>query len=167
MNVKVLILMGSDSDLPMMKPAVDMLNKFEIPFEITVSSAHRSPVRTKSLIRAAEEGDVQVIIAAAGGAAHLAGVVAAETILPVVGVPIDSSTLDGLDALLSTVQMPPGIPVATMGIGKWGATNAGILAAQLISLNDDDMKGRLKQHKIDMAKGVEAKAARLKEKLQE
>jgi phosphoribosylaminoimidazole carboxylase PurE protein len=167
MNAQVLILMGSDSDLPTMIPAVEMLKKFDIPFEITVSSAHRSPERTKDLIRQAEAGGVKVIICAAGGAAHLGGVVAAETTLPVIGVPIDASSLQGLDALLATVQMPPGIPVATVSIGKWGAANAAILATQIIALSDEAARRKLEQHKADMAAGVEEKAERLKKKLAE
>jgi phosphoribosylaminoimidazole carboxylase PurE protein len=167
MNAQVLILMGSDSDLPTMTSAVDMLKKFEISFEITVSSAHRSPERTKALVRQAEAGGIKVIICAAGGAAHLAGVVAAETTLPVIGVPIDASSLQGMDALLATVQMPPGIPVATVSIGKWGAANAAILATQIIALSDEAAKRQLKKHKVDMAAGVEEKADRLKKKLAE
>ena len=167
MKVDALILMGSDSDLPMMTPAIDMLRKFEVSFEITVSSAHRSPERTHRLVKEAEAGGAKVIIAAAGGAAHLAGVIAATTTLPVIGVPINSSTLDGMDALLATVQMPPGIPVATMGIGKWGAYNAGILAAQIIAVSDEAMKARLLAHKQEMADGVEKKAERLQDKLSE
>ena len=165
MSAKVLILMGSDSDLPMMMPALDTLKKFGIEFDINVSSAHRTPERTRNFVENAEKNGVQVIIAAAGGAAHLAGVVAAESILPVIGVPIDASSLQGMDALLATVQMPPGIPVGTMAIGKWGATNAAIYAAQIIATGDDAMKEKIKQHKVDMAAGVEKKAAKLKEKL--
>lgn len=165
MSASILILMGSDSDLTVMKPAIEMLEKFGVDFDITVSSAHRSPERTKRLVKQAESGGTKVIIAAAGGAAHLAGVIAAETVMPVIGVPIDSSPLNGIDALLATAQMPPGIPVATMGIGKWGAANAAILAAQIIALSDAALRKKLKQHKVDMADGVEAKAEQLKEKL--
>ena len=167
MGAKVLILMGSDSDLPMMRPALDTLKKFNIEFDVNVSSAHRTPERTRKLVEEAEAGGAMVIIAAAGGAAHLAGVVAAESTLPVIGVPIDSSPLNGMDALLATAQMPPGIPVATMSIGNWGATNAAILATQIIALSDHDAKAMIKQHKLDMVSGVEKKAAKLKEKLAE
>lgn len=165
MTAPILILMGSDSDLPVMQPAVETLEKLSIDFDITVSSAHRSPERTRRLVKHADSGGTKVIIAAAGGAAHLAGVIAAETVLPVIGVPIDSSPLNGIDALLATAQMPPGIPVATMGIGKWGAANAAILAAEILALSDSNVKKRLKQHKVDMADGVELKAERLREKL--
>lgn len=167
MGAKVLILMGSDSDLPMMTSALDTLKKFEIEFDINVSSAHRTPERTRKLVEEAEANGAMVIIAAAGGAAHLAGVVAAETILPVIGVPIESSPLKGMDALLSTAQMPPGIPVATMSIGAWGATNAAILATQIIALSDESARAKMKQHKLDMIAGVEKKAKKLKEKLAE
>src|SRR5580765_6757464 len=126
--------MGSDSDAPTMQPAADVLKEFGIASEMTVASAHRSPARVMRLVADAPSRGVKVFIVGAGAAAHLGGVVAAHTILPVIGVPIDSSALKGLDALLSTVQMPPGVPVATVSIGKPGATNAGILAAQMIAL---------------------------------
>ncbi len=132
MKPKVLIIMGSDSDLPIMEEAEKVLKKFKIPYDTTVASAHRSPKRTVKLTTEAEKKGIEVIIAGAGSAAHLAGVIAAHTILPVIGVPIDSSPLKGIDALFSTVQMPPGIPVATMAIGKAGAKNAAILAAQIL-----------------------------------
>jgi phosphoribosylaminoimidazole carboxylase PurE protein len=165
MNAQVLIILGSDSDLPVMKPALEMLDKFEIAYEVEVSSAHRSPERTRRLVAEAEAAGIESIIAAAGGAAHLAGVVAAQTTLPVIGVPIDSSPLKGIDALLSTAQMPPGIPVATMGVGSWGAANAAILAARIIALSNADVRKRLIKHKGDMAEGVEKKAERLKDNL--
>src|ERR1051326_4886852 len=126
-NVMVSIVMGSDSDLEIMNEAARILKEFAIPYEIDVTSAHRSPARTAEYARKAAERGVRVIIAGAGGAAHLAGVIAAETILPVIGVPIPSTSLQGLDSLLSIVQMPAGIPVATVAIGKPGAANAGIL----------------------------------------
>ncbi|MBI4680122.1 MAG: 5-(carboxyamino)imidazole ribonucleotide mutase [Nitrospirae bacterium] len=132
MKSKVLIVMGSDSDLPIMEEAEKVLKEFKIPYDITIASAHRSPKRTVKLTAEAEKKGIEVIIAGAGSAAHLAGVIAAHTILPVIGVPIDSSPLKGVDALFSTVQMPPGIPVATMAIGKSGAKNAAILAAQIL-----------------------------------
>ncbi|GBE04057.1 N5-carboxyaminoimidazole ribonucleotide mutase [bacterium BMS3Abin09] len=163
MKVKVLILMGSDSDLPIMKAAAKMLDDFKISYYMTVSSAHRTPERTVKLIRDAEKGGVQVIIAGAGASAHLAGVVAAHTILPVVGVPIDSSPLEGVDALFATVQMPPGIPVATMAVGKSGAKNAGILAAQIIGLSDKKIAIALKAFKKKMAAEVVRKAKKVEE----
>ena len=135
-QISVLILMGSDSDAPVMQAAVDVLRELGIPCEMTVASAHRSPERVMRLVREAPGRGVKVFIVGAGAAAHLAGVVAAHTTLPVIGVPIDSSALKGLDALLSTVQMPPGVPVATVSIGKPGATNAGVLAAQISALGD-------------------------------
>src|SRR3954470_22648072 len=134
--IDVLILMGSDSDAPIMQAAVDVMQELGISSEMTVASAHRSPERVMRLVREAHNRGVKVFIVGAGAAAHLAGVVAAHTTRPVVGVPIDSSALKGLDALLSTVQMPPGVPVATVAIGKPGATNAGVLAAQMIALRD-------------------------------
>jgi phosphoribosylamine--glycine ligase len=152
------IVMGSDSDLNVMKGAVDILRKFNIPFEITVASAHRSPQKSMEFALTAKNRGIRVLIAGAGHAAHLAGVLAAHTTIPVIGVPIDSSCLQGLDALLSTVQMPPGIPVATMSIGKPGATNAAILAAQILALSDERMAERLEAYKREMAEQVEQKA---------
>jgi phosphoribosylamine--glycine ligase len=153
--------MGSDSDAPIMQGAVDILREMEIPCEMTVASAHRSPERVMRLVREAPGRGVRVFIIGAGAAAHLAGVVAAHTSLPVIGVPIDSSALKGLDALLSTVQMPPGVPVATVSIGKPGATNAGVLAAQILALSDPAVATRVAQYKIKLAEKVEAAAARL------
>ena len=138
---KVAIVMGSDSDLPIMQKAVDMLKKLEIEFEVRVLSAHRTPEACAFFSRTAEENGFGVIIAAAGKAAHLAGAIAANTTLPVIGVPVKSSTLDGLDALLSTVQMPSGMPVATVAID--GAENAAILAGQIISLTDASLAKRI------------------------
>jgi phosphoribosylamine--glycine ligase len=157
------IVMGSDSDLPVMEEAAAMLKKFGIPFEMTVASAHRSPERAMVFAADARNRGMSVIIAGAGHAAHLAGVLAAHTILPVIGVPIDSSSLQGLDALLSTVQMPPGIPVATMALGKSGARNAGILAAQMLALGDPELAARIDRFKKDMASEVERKAQKLKD----
>ncbi len=156
------ILMGSDSDLPVMQEAVDVLKAFGIPCEVTVSSAHRTPARTSRYARSAERRGIKIIIAGAGAAAHLAGFVAAETTLPVIGVPIDSSALKGLDALLSTVQMPGGVPVASMAIGKAGARNAGVFAAQVLSLSDARLRTRLREYRKEMAKAVEKKARRVK-----
>ncbi len=155
------IVMGSDSDLSVMERSARLLKKMDIPFEITVASAHRTPERATAYSATARERGLKVIIAAAGMAAHLAGVLAAHTTLPVIGVPIDASALNGLDALLSTVQMPPGVPVATMGIGKPGATNAAILAAQIIGVSDEKVARTLADLKKDMAAQVEAKAAKI------
>jgi phosphoribosylamine--glycine ligase len=158
---KVSIVMGSDSDLPVMQGAVAMLKKFDITYEITVASAHRSPDKAARLAAEARRRGIKVIIAGAGHAAHLAGALAAQTSLPVIGVPIDSSCLQGLDALLSTVQMPPGIPVATVSIGKSGAQNAGILAAQILAVEDAGTAALLDAYKKEMSVQVEEKAARL------
>lgn len=158
---KVGIVMGSDSDLAVMQEAANILKKFEIPYEMTVASAHRSPQRAADFAGSAVKKGIKVIIAGAGHAAHLAGVLAAHTRLPVIGVPIDSSCLQGLDALLATVQMPPGIPVATMAIGKSGARNAGILAAQIIATADPALGNKLNRFKQDMARQVEQKAKKV------
>jgi len=161
---QVLILMGSDSDAEVMSAAVDALTELGITSRMTVASAHRSPARVLRLIDEAHTGGVRVFIVGAGAAAHLAGVVAAHTTRPVIGVPIDSSALKGLDALLSTVQMPPGVPVATVAIGKPGATNAGVLAAQMIALADPAVAARLEAYKTKLAEKVEAAARRLESK---
>lgn len=158
---QVLILMGSDSDAPVMQAAVETLNEFGISSEMTVASAHRSPSRVMRLVEEAPGRGVKVFIVGAGAAAHLGGVVAAHTILPVIGVPIDSSALKGLDALLSTVQMPPGVPVATVSIGKPGATNAAVLAAQMLGVADSAMAKKLHDYKKKLADKVEAAAAKL------
>ena len=152
------IVMGSDSDLGVMTEATKILKQFQVPYEITVASAHRSPARAAEFATSARDRGVRVIIAGAGHAAHLAGVIAAHTTIPVIGVPIDSSCLQGLDALLSTVQMPPGIPVATVSIGKSGARNAGILAVQMLALTDESLQGQLAGFKQDMADKVAQKA---------
>lgn len=156
------ILMGSDSDLPVMEEAAKMLRAFNIPYEITISSAHRTPKRTSDYAKNAEKRGIRVIIAGAGAAAHLAGFIAAETTLPVIGVPIDSSSLNGLDSLLAIVQMPGGVPVASMAIGKAGAKNAGIFAAEILSVADEKLREALKRHRKEMAKQVEEKAKKLK-----
>lgn len=158
----VSIVMGSDSDLEIMREAGKALDEFSIAYEIDVTSAHRSPDRSADFAKKAAARGIKVIIAAAGGAAHLAGVIAAHTILPVIGVPIPSTSLNGMDSLLSTVQMPPGIPVATVAIGKWGATNAGILAAQMLGLADENIAKKLHGHKEKLARGVEEKSKKLK-----
>ncbi len=156
------ILMGSDSDLPVMEEAANVLKAFNVPYEITVSSAHRTPKRTLEYARSAESRGIKVIIAGAGSAAHLAGFLAAETTLPVIGIPIDSSPLKGLDSLLSTVQMPGGVPVASMAIGKAGAKNAGIFAVQILATGDASLREALKRHREEMASQVEEKAKKLK-----
>ena len=161
-NVQVMILMGSDSDAPVMQAAADVLDQLGVSHDTTVASAHRSPQRVLQQIEEAHARGVQVFIVGAGAAAHLAGVVAAHTSKPVVGVPIDSSALKGLDALLSTVQMPPGVPVATMAVGKPGATNAGVLAAQIVAVGNTTVASALGQYKQALADKVEQAAARLK-----
>jgi len=158
---QVLILMGSDSDAAVMSTAADVLKELGIESRMTVASAHRSPARVMRLVEEAHKEGVRVFIVGAGAAAHLAGVVAAHTTLPVIGVPIDSSALKGLDALLSTVQMPPGVPVATVAIGKPGATNAGVLAAQMIALADQAVAACLGTYKRRLEEKVEAAAKRL------
>ena len=157
------IIMGSDSDLPTMQEAANVLKKFEIPYEIGVYSAHRSPHRTAEYVRSARERGLKLIIAGAGASAHLAGVTAAETTIPVIGVPIDSSPLSGFDALMSTVQMPPGVPVATMGVGKSGATNAGIFAVQVLALSDDGLMRKLADYKEQLEKAVAEKSRKIQE----
>ena len=164
-NPAVGIVMGSDSDLSVMQETVAVLKKFGIPYEITVASAHRSPERATEFAATARNRGVHVIIAGAGHAAHLAGAMAAHASLPVIGVPIDSSCLQGLDALLSTVQMPPGIPVATVSIGKSGARNAGILAAQILALNDEALRDKLEAFKQDMAAKVVDKAKKIEDSI--
>jgi phosphoribosylamine--glycine ligase len=161
-EITVLILMGSDSDAPVMQGAVDVLRELQIPCSMTVASAHRSPERVMRLVKEAPSRGVKLFVIGAGAAAHLAGVVAAHTTLPVIGVPIDSSALKGLDALLSTVQMPPGVPVATVSIGKPGATNAGVLAAQILALGDSSIAGRLQEYKKKLAQKVEQAAEKLR-----
>ncbi len=159
----VSIVMGSDSDLEIMNDAARSLEDFGIPYEIDVTSAHRSPARTAEFARTAAGRGIKVIIAGAGGAAHLAGVIAAETTIPVIGVPIPSTSLQGMDSLLSIVQMPAGIPVATVAVGKPGATNAGILAAQIIGLSNSAVAGKLNQLKAKLAKSVEEKSQKLQQ----
>jgi phosphoribosylaminoimidazole carboxylase PurE protein len=159
----VSIVMGSDSDLDIMNEAAKSLEIFDVPYEIDICSAHRSPARTSEFSRKAASRGVKVIIAGAGGAAHLAGVIAAETVLPVIAVPIAATPLGGLDALLAMVQMPAGIPVATVAIGKPGATNAGILAAQILATSDASIEQRLLAYKEKLARGVEEKSKKLQE----
>jgi 5-(carboxyamino)imidazole ribonucleotide mutase len=161
-KILVSIVMGSDSDLEIMREAGIALEAFGIGYEMDVTSAHRAPDRTAEFARKAAGRGIQVIIAGAGGAAHLAGVIAAHTTLPVIGVPIPSTSLQGMDSLLATVQMPAGIPVATVAIGKAGATNAGILAAQILALGDAAIAKKMEGHKEKLARGVEEKSKKLK-----
>lgn len=156
----VSIVMGSDSDLETMNEAASVLKKFSVPYETRVLSAHRSPKDVANYALGALSRGIKAIIAGAGGAAHLAGVIAAHTSLPVIGVPIETKSLKGMDSLLSTVQMPSGIPVATMSIGKSGAKNAGILAAQILALSNVKLQAKLKQHKEALACEVRKKDAR-------
>jgi 5-(carboxyamino)imidazole ribonucleotide mutase len=165
MAARVLILMGSDSDWPVMAAARDALAELGVECEIHVSSAHRTPERTGRLAREAAARGIQVIVCGAGAAAHLAGVVAAESELPVLGVPLAASDLSGLDALLSTAQMPGGVPVGTLAIGKAGARNAGLLAARIIGLADPAVAGRVREARERMARDVEAKDEALQSKL--
>ena len=158
---KVAIVMGSDSDLGTMHKAIDKLGSLEIAFEVRILSAHRTPEACAQFSRGAEENGFGAIIAAAGKAAHLAGAIAANTVLPVIGVPVKSSTLDGLDALLSTVQMPSGMPVATVAID--GAENAAILAAQILAVSDAELAQRLKAMRREMTEKVEAKDRKIRE----
>ncbi|MEE0775887.1 MAG: 5-(carboxyamino)imidazole ribonucleotide mutase [Bacillota bacterium] len=158
-NPRVIIVMGSDSDLPQMVAAAQILEELEIPFGIHVTSAHRTPEKTHQIVAQGEKNGVEVFIAAAGGAAHLAGVVASATALPVIGVPIATNIMGGMDSLLSTVQMPPGIPVATVAVG--GAKNAGILAAQILSVKDTSLREKISSYRQTMAEGVKAKDAKL------
>jgi 5-(carboxyamino)imidazole ribonucleotide mutase len=161
----VSIVMGSDSDLDIMREAATALEGFGIAYEIDVTSAHRSPDRTADYARKAAGRGIRVIIAGAGGAAHLAGVIAAHTTLPVIGVPISATSLNGMDSLLATVQMPAGIPVATVAIGKPGATNAGILAAQILGIADAAVSQKLAAHKEKLASGVAEKSQKLQASL--
>lgn len=151
------IVMGSDSDLPIMRAAADFLTSVEVEFEMRITSAHRTPDEACTYARTAKQRGLQLIIAGAGMAAHLAGVLAAHTTLPVIGVPLEASSLNGLDALLSTVQMPPGVPVATMGIGKAGAKNAAVLAVRILALQDDELQRQLEKYALDMAEEVAEK----------
>ncbi len=162
---KVAVIMGSDSDFPTVSGAIKTLKSYEVPFEVHVMSAHRTPAAAAEFSANARKNGFGVIIAAAGKAAHLAGVLAAHTTIPVIGIPIKSSTLDGLDALLATVQMPTGIPVATVAID--GAANAAILAVQILALSDDTLAEKLSQEKISMEEGVCKKDAALQQKVME
>ena len=165
MNAEVLILMGSDSDLPVMEESATILKEFGIGFEMHISSAHRSPRRTAELASGAAARGIKVVIAGAGMAAHLAGVVAAETLLPVIAVPLPGGALNGIDALYAMVQMPGGIPVATMAIGKAGAKNAGLFAVQVLSTTTPELVGNLRQYRLRMAEEVAGKDEELQKKL--
>jgi len=149
------IVLGSDSDLSTMKESAKMLERFKVPYEMTVSSAHRSPKRTIDYAKKAERKGLKVLIVGAGGAAHLAGVIAAHTTIPVIGVPLHTEALKGRDSLYSTVQMPKGVPVATMAIGKSGATNAGIMAVEVLSLTNAKIRKELKRFRDSLAKDME------------
>ena len=162
---KVAVIMGSDSDLGIMKSCITTLKKFGVEVEVRIISAHRTPYEAENFAKNAEANGFGAIIAAAGKAAHLAGVLAAYTVLPVIAVPMKSSTMDGLDSLLSMVQMPAGIPVATVAID--GAVNAALLAVQMLAISDSELNAKMKQYKIDMADGVRQKDAELQEKLDE
>src|SRR5688572_22863898 len=163
---KIGILMGSDSDLEVMREAEKRLDSFGVTYETRIMSAHRTPDKAAEYAATAEQRGLEVIICGAGAAAHLAGAIAANTTLPVIGVPIDSSSLKGLDALLATAQMPAGIPVATMAIGKAGAANAGIFAAQIIARKDAELSAKLAQSKKEMAAGVEERDRKLQNEKQ-
>lgn len=158
----VAIIMGSDSDLPAMNEASKVLDDFQVPYEVKILSAHRSPEDTATFAKAARSNGLKVIIAGAGGAAHLAGVVASMTTLPVIGVPMESGELKGIDSLYSIVQMPSGIPVATVTIGKTGAKNAAILAAEILSLSDKRLEETLSRYKESLAEAVRKKNQGLK-----
>ena len=161
----VAVLMGSDSDLPTMQATLDVLSKLEIPHEVKITSAHRTPAATHAYVQDAEGRGCALFIAAAGLAAHLAGTVAGLTLKPVIGIPLDAGPLKGMDALLSTVQMPGGIPVATVAIGKAGAKNAGYLAAQILALSDADLAERIRLEREENARAVQAKDTELQHKL--
>lgn len=161
----VAILVGSDSDLPTMQSTIEILNKFAIPYEVKIASAHRTPVMTQNYIHDAESRGCAIFIAAAGLAAHLAGAVAAHTVKPVIGVPMDAGSLNGLDSLLSTVQMPGGIPVACVAIGKPGAKNAGYLAAQILAITNDNLAAKLRSEREATVATIQKKNAELEASL--
>jgi phosphoribosylaminoimidazole carboxylase PurE protein len=158
-TIQVGIVMGSDSDLQVMEKAAEILERFGVPYFMTVASAHRTPEKVLSFARRAEQEDWKVLIAGAGMAAHLAGFLAAHTILPVIGVPMASSSLGGLDALLSTVQMPGGVPVASMALGASGAKNAALFAVQILAASDPALQQKLRQYREEQREAIEKKAA--------
>jgi len=163
--MKVTIILGSDSDFEIIKEGIEILKEFGLPFTLEVSSAHRTPERTIRLIKEAEQQGTKIFIAVAGKAAHLPGVVASHTVLPVIGVPVESQALAGLDALLSIVQMPKGVPVATVALGKSGGANAALLAISILAITDDSLRKKLEAYRQKMAEKVEESSRRLKEKL--
>jgi len=163
--MKVAVFLGSDSDFDVIAGGLDVLKEFGVPFSLDVTSAHRSPERTLQLIRDAEGQGAEVFIAVAGKAAHLAGVVAAHTVRPVIGVPVESAALAGLDALFSTVQMPKGIPVATVALGKAGGANAALLAVEILAVADPGLREKLAAHRAKMAEGVEAASKKIQAKI--
>ena len=163
--MSVTVFLGSESDFDVIEGGLDILKDFGVPFSLEVTSAHRSPERTLRLVREAEARGTAVFIAVAGKAAHLAGVVAAHTVRPVIGVPVDSAALGGMDALLSTVQMPKGIPVATVALGKAGGANAALLAVEILALGDSALREKLVAHRKKMAEKVEANSRKLQEKI--
>lgn len=164
-NPFVAVLMGSDSDMPTLQATLEVLSKLEISYEVKITSAHRTPAATHAFVKDADERGCILFIAAAGLAAHLAGTVAGLTLKPVIGVPLEAGPLQGMDSLLSTVQMPGGIPVATVAIGKAGAENAGYLAAQILALSDSELAMRLRLEREKNARAVQAKDAELQRKL--
>jgi 5-(carboxyamino)imidazole ribonucleotide mutase len=164
LTMNVTLFLGSGSDFDVIKDGLEILKEFGVPFDLEVTSAHRSPERTLKLVRKAEEKGTEVFIAVAGKAAHLAGVVAAHTVRPVIGVPVESAALAGMDALLSTVQMPKGIPVATVTLGKTGGANAALLAIQILALNDAGLRKKLAAHRKKMAEEVEESSRKVQEK---
>jgi len=163
--MKVMVFLGSESDFGVVEDALVLLKDFGVPFGLEVTSAHRSPERTLRLVKSAETGGTEIFIAVAGKAAHLAGVVASQTVKPVIGVPVESEALAGLDALLSTVQMPKGVPVATMALGRHGGSNAALLAVEILALNDERLRTKLVTYRAKMADKVEAASLKIKEKL--
>jgi len=162
--MNVAIFLGSESDFEVIEDALKILKEFGLPFSLDVTSAHRTPERTTRLVKEAEAKGAEVFIAVAGKAAHLAGVVASQTVKPVIGVPVESAALAGLDALLSTVQMPKGVPVATMALGKHGGSNAALLAVEILALKNESLRTKLLDYRARMAAGVEAGSARIREK---
>ncbi len=163
--MKVAIFIGSDSDYEVVRDALEILKKFKVPYSLEVTSAHRTPERTLKLVKSFEEAGAEVFIAAAGKSAHLAGFVAAHTIRPVIGVPVWDLTLNGLDALLSTVQMPKGVPVATMGLGQSGASNAALLAIQILSLKEPNLRERMRNFRDKMAAQIESESKKIRQRL--
>jgi phosphoribosylaminoimidazole carboxylase PurE protein len=162
--MNVMVLLGSESDFEVIEEALKLLKEFGVPYRLEVTSAHRSPERTLRLVKEAEAGGAEVFIAVAGKAAHLAGIVAAQTVRPVIGVPVESAALAGLDALLSTVQMPKGVPVATVALGKQGGANAALLAIEILALKNKELRKKLINHRAKMAAGVEASSKKIQEK---